>query len=182
MKKQLTKTKLKKLLDAYTREELTELVCTLYSGSTEASQIIDRTFLGDDYSRQLYEENLKKLNKLISFPGFSRGSMKKAERLLKEFASAGSPADVMRLYVDYIELCVELDNDFGMDWETLYNSVYRAFDKLAQLALHADPKVIASLQRRLDLIVEQSSDGYAFRENLQDMMLNSVFSEEPEER
>jgi len=106
--------------------------------------------------------------------------MKEAESLLKQFAAVGTVSDAMRLYVDYIELCVELDNDYGMDWEMLYNSVYRAFEKLMQLAMHGDPRTIASLRRRVSLIIDQCSDGNAFRENMQDLMMNSVFTEEPE--
>lgn len=181
MKKKLTKAKLLKSLEAYSGKELRELIVRLYEKSPESAQVIDSFLLGESYSRELYEEYLKKLNRLISFPGINAGKMKEAENLLKQFASAGAADDLMRLYVDYIELCVDLENDFGMEWEILYKSVYRAFDKLAKLAADADPGTAASLQRRLDLIISRCSDANAFQETMQDIMLNSVFSEEPEE-
>ena len=75
-------TDLKKQLSLMEKEELVNLICRLYKGSTQSRDMLDIELCGNDAEKQVVEECKKQISKSFLIQNFS---LKAAKKVISDF-------------------------------------------------------------------------------------------------
>ena len=164
----MTKLKLKKHLAVLPKEDVMNLVLSLYDASAEAKMYLE-LYLTPDYSAAL--EKYKKIIRNEFFPdrGFSdKPSFATCRKAISDFkklkADAISLGDLM-LY--YIELGCEYTMTFGDMWEQYYTTLETNFEKA--LKHISDHDLEEHFRQRIESMLNSTHCGWGFSDTLWDM-------------
>ena len=98
-----------------------------------------------------------------------------AKKAIADFRKiSNKPEHIIELMTFYVETGIEVENEFGDLYEAFYASIESVFEKVIK-TLNTNQDLIHAYTKRLNLIVERSTEGWGHRDSLTDIleMLNS---------
>ena len=162
-------TDLKKQLSLMEKEELVNLICRLYKGSTQSRDMLDIELCGNDAERQVVEECKKQISKSFLIQNFS---LKSAKKVISDFKKiCHNKENLAELMLYYVECGVEFTNTYGDINESFYYSIetmYRNF--VNKINSFTDDSYYIKNKKRIDEVYYSSLDiGWGFGDEIEDI-------------
>ncbi len=164
----MTKTKLRKKLEALPKENVINVVMALYDASREARMYLDF------YTTPNSLEEGKRFKKIIRrefFPerGFSeRPSFATCRKAISDFKKMKpQPLYLADLMIYYIENGCEYTMTFGDMWEQYYTTLETNFEKAMKYIV--EHGLLADFKERVERMLNATDCGWGFSDTLRDI-------------
>ncbi|OAS13324.1 DUF6155 family protein [Paenibacillus oryzisoli] len=163
---------LKKQLKTYKPEELVSIIVDCYKSSEDVKKYIHMMLDPEHTENQLFEAAEKKI--LIQFyPDRGEPKLKFADarKAISEFSKlTNNQVRTIELMIYYVELGVQMTNDYGDMYESFYNSMVSMYQSAVQKIATDDSGALHRMFReKLIFIMQRAGNvGWGFQEGLAD--------------
>lgn len=178
---------LKKQLKTYKPEELVSIIVDCYKSSADVKKYIHMMLDPESTENQLFEEAKKKV--LIQFyPDRGEAKLKFAEarKAISEFNKlTNNQVRTIELMIYYVELGVQMTNEYGDMYESFYNSMVSMYQSAVQKIAEdtSGGRYHLFRERLMTIIARAGNVGWGFEEGLADTYYSYVggFEDEDED-
>jgi hypothetical protein len=179
--KYLTLSEIKKQLKQSEKDELIEMICTLYKSNENVKQMVNAKIMGEVFIGELLEDYKKKI-KLIFFPknNITLPSLSIAKKLISDFEKFADEISVIDLMLYYVECGNEFTNTFGDINGPFYDSLCSVFGKfIEKLNCQESDLIYLKFKERIDSLVYSSSHiGWGYGDYISDKASEIIWNEE----
>ncbi|MFC4768229.1 plasmid pRiA4b ORF-3 family protein [Effusibacillus consociatus] len=177
----LTVAKLRKELQALSKEELIELLAGCFKVNKQAEQFLSTRFLGEQAVEDLFAACAKKVEDQF-FPerGFGKLKLAEAKKAIQEFEMiTGDKRRTLELKLLYVEQGVLFTNTFGDIDSRFYSSMESMFASIIDMInQEKNRELFDEYEDRLAAVLRDTSDlGWGFHENLTDIFYGAAWIE-----
>ncbi|GIO16345.1 hypothetical protein J19TS2_59000 [Cohnella xylanilytica] len=155
----LTKAALKKHLNQLDEEQLAELVLECFGISKDVQRYLEVKLFGDAAAERLFAECRKKVvDEFFPERGQPKLRLKEAKKAISDFKKlTGDERRTLELNVVYVECGVKFARDYGVQYDSFFNSVSSVFaDVVSAISASGSEALFKEYVERLEGIIDDS--------------------------
>lgn len=96
-------------------------------------------------------------------------NLREARKAINYFKKISQNTEhLLELMVFYVENGIKIDNEYGDMYEAFYSSIETMFEQIIKMLNH-NTELIPKFKGRLDIIIENSCDGWGHKDTLMDI-------------